>query len=68
MGETKEVELTEAEQKVYGDRKPKGYHKVSMLGKGGAGIVWKCTKDSSTYAVKQMAKKWSKSWINELQV
>jgi len=32
----------EEEKLVFGDRCPKGYKKISLLGKGGIAIVWLC--------------------------
>jgi len=37
-----DVVLTEAEEKLYGSRCPRGYKKLKMLGKGGYAIVWLC--------------------------
>ena len=40
----KAQELTKDEKIIYGDRIMKGYIKKKLLGKGGCGIVWLCTK------------------------
>ena len=40
----KNQELTKDEKMIYGDRIMKGYIKKKLLGKGGCGIVWLCTK------------------------
>ena len=40
----KTQELTKDEKLIYGDRIMKGYIKKQLLGKGGCGIVWLCTK------------------------
>lgn len=32
--------MLEAEKALYGDRCPKGYEKLRLLGKGGCAIVW----------------------------
>ena len=60
----KQVELTKEEKTLYGDRIMKGYSKIKLLGKGGYGIVWLCTKNVleydnyiKDYAIKQTSKK-----------
>jgi hypothetical protein len=37
-------ELSKEEKLIFGDRIMKGYTKQKLLGKGGCGIVWLCTK------------------------
>jgi len=32
--------LTDSDLEIYGDREPSGYKKISLLGKGGAAVVW----------------------------
>lgn len=32
--------LSDSDKEMYGDREPSGYHKLSLLGKGGAAVVW----------------------------
>ena len=46
----KNQELTNDEKLIYGDRIMKGYIKQKLLGKGGCGIVWLCTKIDSKNA------------------
>ena len=47
-------ELTKDEKIIYGDRIMKGYIKKKLLGKGGCGIVWLCTKgDKKNNNIKQ---------------
>ena len=41
-------ELTKEEKLIYGDRIMKGYIKQKLLGKGGCGVVWLCTKTTSS--------------------
>jgi len=41
----KEVQLTEQELKTFGNRCPKGYQKVRVLGKGGIAVVWLAQRD-----------------------
>ena len=43
----KNQELTKDEKIIYGDRIMKGYIKKKLLGKGGCGIVWLCTKSNN---------------------
>jgi hypothetical protein len=33
-------DLFESEKQLYGDRCPKGFEKLALLGKGGCAIVW----------------------------
>ena len=42
----KNQELTKDEKYIYGDRMMKGYIKHKLLGKGGCGIVWLCSKEN----------------------
>ena len=63
------IELNKEEKELYGNRNMKGYVKKKLLGKGGYGIVWLCTKINNKnnintiddciheYAVKQTYKK-----------
>ena len=44
----KNIELTKDEKLIYGDRIMKGYTKKKLLGKGGCGIVWLCTKSNKS--------------------
>ena len=44
----KNIELTKDEKIIYGDRIMKGYTKKKLLGKGGCGIVWLCTKSNKS--------------------
>ena len=60
----KQIVLTKEEKSLFGDRIMKGYSKIKLLGKGGYGIVWLCTKhlsESDKYlkdcAIKQTCKK-----------
>jgi hypothetical protein len=39
--------LSEQEKQTYGDRCPKGYDKIDLLGKGGCALVW-LAKNSAT--------------------
>ena len=32
--------LSDTDKEIYGDWEPSGYHKISLLGKGGAAVVW----------------------------
>ena len=32
--------LFDTEKQLYGDRCPKGYNKLNLLGKGGCAVVW----------------------------
>ena len=50
--------LTNEEKLIYGNREPKGYKKIRLLGKGGCGIVWLCINSKGNeFAVKQISKK-----------
>ena len=50
--------LTNEEKLIYGNREPKGYKKIKLLGKGGCGIVWLCIdSNGKEYAIKQISKK-----------
>jgi serine/threonine protein kinase len=44
MGMKKHWVLTEQEKSLYGDRVPKGYEKLDLLGKGGCALVWLAKK------------------------
>ena len=68
-------ELSKDEKLIFGDRIMKGYTKQKLLGKGGCGIVWLCTKLNSQifddggnikkeYAVKQTSKKNGSALMN----
>lgn len=35
--------MLDAERLQFGDRCPKGFSKISLLGKGGIAVVWLCT-------------------------
>ena len=37
--------MTDEEKLIYGNRFPKGYKKVSMLGRGGCALVWLAIDD-----------------------
>ena len=72
--ENRPIILTKDEQIIYGDRTMKGYDKIKLLGKGGYGIVWECTKINSDiishnnndiFAVKQTSKKNVTSHLKE---
>ena len=57
-GTGKECELTAEEKLIYGDREPKHYKKVKLLGKGGCGVVWLVIdQEGKEYAAKQISKK-----------
>ena len=47
----KNQELTKDEKFIYGDRIMKGYFKKKLLGKGGCGIVWLCSKSNNNKIV-----------------
>ena len=53
-----DIHLTQDEIQIYGNRCPKDYHKLRLLGKGGYAVVWLCKslKDNKTYALKQFSK------------
>ena len=44
--------MTEQEQKNFGNRCPKGYQKVRLLGKGGIAVVWLGKRDGTPVAMK----------------
>jgi serine/threonine protein kinase len=50
--------LSDQEKATYGDRVPKGYDKLDLLGKGGCALVWlaKCQETGETVALKQFPK------------
>ena len=54
----KEWGLSDMEKAQYGDRCPRGYEKISLLGKGGAAVVWlaKELSTSKQVALKQFPK------------
>jgi hypothetical protein len=58
MGSKHDWGLLDSEKATYGDRCPKGYEKVKLLGKGGCAIVWlaKQTSTGKTVALKQFPK------------
>lgn len=43
-------ELLESDKLIYGDRCPKGFDKMQLLGKGGCAIVW-LAKEQTTGAI-----------------
>ncbi len=47
----KNQELTKDEKAIYGERIMKGYTKKRLLGKGGCGIVWLCSKSNNTQMI-----------------
>lgn len=51
--------MLDMELQMFGDRCPKGYQKLSLLGKGGVAVVWLCLRleDSTKVALKQFPKK-----------
>jgi len=51
------IELSKEEEEIYGNRMIKGFHKILLLGKGGCAVVWKASKESKLYAIKQIARK-----------
>ncbi len=52
------MELNPEEKLIYGNREPKNYKKLKLLGKGGCGIVWLCqNQNEEFFAVKQISKK-----------
>lgn len=54
----RQLELTNEEKAIYGNREPKEYKKIRILGKGGCGMVWLCKKNENEfYALKQIPKK-----------
>lgn len=54
VNEKKKVLLTDEEKKEYGQRFPKGYKRMKLLGKGGVGVVWLAvaTVDGNMVAIK----------------
>jgi serine/threonine protein kinase len=52
--------LNDDDIKMYGAtfRKPKGYNKLELLGRGGCAVVWKCesAQTGQLFAVKQFPK------------
>lgn len=54
-------DLTDSEKKVYGNRTPTGYEKLSILGRGGCALVWLAQniKTGEKVALKQFPKKQS---------
>ena len=51
-----ELKITDKEKAIYGDRFPKGYEKVSLLGRGGCALVWLGLKNNNKVAIKQFVK------------
>jgi hypothetical protein len=51
--------MLDSERLVFGDRCPKGFTKLGLLGKGGIAIVWLCRDEKSgqNVAVKQFPRK-----------
>jgi len=51
-------QLLDSEKQTYGDRVPKGYDKIDLLGKGGCALVWlaKNQKTGEHVALKQFPK------------
>jgi serine/threonine protein kinase len=58
--------LTDQERWTYGDRVPKGYEKLDLLGKGGCALVWLARRNETgeTVALKQFPKQSSKGGID----
>lgn len=54
-------DLTDTEKKIYGNRTPAGYEKLSVLGRGGCALVWLAInlKTEEKVALKQFPKKQS---------
>ena len=54
----KAEELLESDKLIYGDRCPKGFEKLQLLGKGGCAIVWLAKEQTTgaTVALKQFPK------------
>lgn len=50
--------LTDEERMMYGNRCPKGYRKLSLLGRGGCALVWLGCEEGSDVqvAIKQFPK------------
>ncbi len=57
--------LTESDKEIYGDWEPHGYWKISLLGKGGAAVVWlgKRIATGEKVALKQFPKKGDTSTV-----
>ena len=54
----KPIVLNKEEKIIYGNREPKNYKKIKLLGKGGCGIVWLVLdKFGNEFAAKQISKK-----------
>ena len=54
----KPIVLSKEEKAIYGNREPKNYKKIKLLGKGGCGIVWLVLdKFGNEFAAKQISKK-----------
>lgn len=51
--------MLDTERAIFGDRCPKGFSKINMLGKGGVAIVWLCQlqETGERLAVKQFPKR-----------
>ena len=51
--------MLDSERLVFGDRCPKGFTKLGLLGKGGIAIVWLCRDEKSgqNVAVTQFPRK-----------
>lgn len=43
--------MTDEEKQVYGNRCPKGYKKLNMLGRGGYALVWLAVEERSNKQV-----------------
>lgn len=49
--------MLETEKQIFGDRQPKGFTKLGILGKGGIAVVWLCQDlEGNKVAVKQFPK------------
>ena len=46
------LDLTEEERSLYGNRCLQGYKKVGLLGRGGCALVWLGMKDEKKVAIK----------------
>lgn len=52
--------MLDTERQLFGDRTPKGFTKLSLLGKGGIAVVWLCQNNQNTsqkVAMKQFPRK-----------
>jgi serine/threonine protein kinase len=51
--------MIDAERILFGDRCPKGFTKLQILGKGGVAVVWLCQNSQTglKVAIKQFPKK-----------